>query len=186
MPHNGISGVSESGCCVSPLTGTTECVLKLGGGGGAWTQMCRHSSARGVRGMLSLKRFWVCWKCIRILQMPCLGDYFGIWNGYICMNGPSCPKVPPKMLPSPSPCAVPDIILGIIVLIKWGFFIVTALYQFENKVTLSSLTFCQCQYNPFTPESDQCQNSPAASQEIWHHTVRRTWLFIAYSDERWF
>ena len=40
--------------------------------------------------------------------------------------------------------------------------------------------------NPFTPQSDQCQNSPAASQEIWHHTVRRTWLFIAYSDERWF
>ena len=40
--------------------------------------------------------------------------------------------------------------------------------------------------NPFTPESDQCQISPAASQEIWHHTVRRTWLFITYSDERWF
>ena len=40
--------------------------------------------------------------------------------------------------------------------------------------------------NPFTPESDQCQISPAASQEIWHHTVRRTWLFIAYSDERCF
>ena len=40
--------------------------------------------------------------------------------------------------------------------------------------------------NPFTPESDQCQNSPAASQEMWHHIVRRTWLFIAYSDERWF
>ena len=39
--------------------------------------------------------------------------------------------------------------------------------------------------NPFTPESDQCQNSPAASQEIWHHTVWRTWLFIAYSDEKW-
>ena len=36
-----------------------------------------------------------------------------------------------------------------------------------------------------TPESDQCQNSPAASQEIWHHTVWRTWLFIAYSDEKW-
>ena len=34
-------------------------------------------------------------------------------------------------------------------------------------------------FNPFTPESDQCQNSPAASQEIWHHTVWRTWLFIA-------
>ena len=39
--------------------------------------------------------------------------------------------------------------------------------------------------NPFTPEGDQCQNSPAASQEIWHHTVWRTWLFIAYSDEKW-
>ena len=39
--------------------------------------------------------------------------------------------------------------------------------------------------NPFSPESDQCQNSPAASQEIWHHTVWRTWLFIAYSDEKW-
>ena len=39
--------------------------------------------------------------------------------------------------------------------------------------------------NPFTPESDQCQNSPAAWQEIWHHTVWRPWLFIAYSDEKW-
>ena len=43
-----------------------------------------------------------------------------------------------------------------------------------------------CGVNPsFTPESDQCQNSPTASQEIWHHTVWRTWLFIAYSDEKW-
>ena len=40
-------------------------------------------------------------------------------------------------------------------------------------------------FNPFTPESDQCQISPAASPEILHHTVRRTWLFIACSDERW-
>ena len=40
-------------------------------------------------------------------------------------------------------------------------------------------------FNPFTPESDQCQSSPAASQEILHHTVWRTWLFIAYSDEKW-
>ena len=39
--------------------------------------------------------------------------------------------------------------------------------------------------NPFTPKSDQVQISPAASPEIWHHTVWRTWLFIAYSDERW-
>ena len=34
-------------------------------------------------------------------------------------------------------------------------------------------------------DSDQCQISPAASPEIFHHTVWRTWLFIAYSDERW-
>ena len=27
--------------------------------------------------------------------------------------------------------------------------------------------------------------SPAAPPEILHHTVWRTWLFIAYSDERW-
>ena len=27
--------------------------------------------------------------------------------------------------------------------------------------------------------------SPAASPEISHHTAWRTWLFIAYSDERW-
>ena len=39
--------------------------------------------------------------------------------------------------------------------------------------------------NPFTPESDQFQISPAASPEILHHTVRRTWLFIAYSDSHY-
>ena len=35
-----------------------------------------------------------------------------------------------------------------------------------------------------TPKSDQFQISPAASEEILHHTVWRTWLFIPYSDER--
>ena len=45
--------------------------------------------------------------------------------------------------------------------------------------------FLSLRFNPFTPESDQCQISPAASPEILHHTVRRTWLFIAYSDEKW-
>ena len=39
--------------------------------------------------------------------------------------------------------------------------------------------------DPFTPKSDQCQVSPAASPEILHRTAWRTWLFIAYSDERW-
>ena len=34
-------------------------------------------------------------------------------------------------------------------------------------------------------KSGQFQISPAASPEILHHTLWRTWLFIAYSDERW-
>ena len=39
--------------------------------------------------------------------------------------------------------------------------------------------------NPFAPKSDQCQISPAASPETLHRTVWRTWLSIAYLDERW-
>ena len=39
-------------------------------------------------------------------------------------------------------------------------------------------------FNPFIPNNDKFQISPAASPEILHHTVRRTWLFIACSDER--
>ena len=39
--------------------------------------------------------------------------------------------------------------------------------------------------NPFTPKSGQFQISPPASPEILHHTVWRTWLFIAYSYEGW-
>ena len=38
-------------------------------------------------------------------------------------------------------------------------------------------------FNPFTAKSDQFQISPAASPEILHHTVWRTWLFIAYTDD---
>ena len=36
--------------------------------------------------------------------------------------------------------------------------------------------------NTFTPKGDQIQISPVASPVILHHTVWRTWLFIAYSD----
>ena len=38
--------------------------------------------------------------------------------------------------------------------------------------------------NPLTPKSDQLQISPAASPAILYPTVWRTWLLIAYSDER--
>ena len=47
-------------------------------------------------------------------------------------------------------------------------------------------SFLQRLLNPFTPKSDQFQISPAASPEISHHTVWRTWISIAFSDERWF
>ena len=40
-------------------------------------------------------------------------------------------------------------------------------------------------FNPFIPKSDQYQISPAASPEILHHTVWRTWPFLAYSGARW-
>ena len=38
-----------------------------------------------------------------------------------------------------------------------------------------------CLFNPFTTKSDQVQISPAALPDILHHTVWRTWLFLAYS-----
>ena len=40
-------------------------------------------------------------------------------------------------------------------------------------------------FKPFTPKRDQFQISPAASPVTLYHTVWRTWLYIAYSDERW-
>ena len=46
-------------------------------------------------------------------------------------------------------------------------------------------TVCPWVFKPFTPKSDQCQISPAASPEILHHTVWRTWLFIAYQVDKW-
>ena len=46
-------------------------------------------------------------------------------------------------------------------------------------VDCSSMTLVESKtsvLNPVNPKSDQHQNSPAASPEIKHHTVRRTWL----------
>ena len=40
-------------------------------------------------------------------------------------------------------------------------------------------------FDTFTPKSDQLLTSPAALPAILHHTVWITWLFIAYSGERW-
>ena len=52
-------------------------------------------------------------------------------------------------------------------------------FELEN-LSLSRESSCL-----FTPKSDQFQISPAVSPEVLHHTVCRTWLFIAYSDKRW-
>ena len=38
--------------------------------------------------------------------------------------------------------------------------------------------------NPFTPKSGQLQIPPAPSSELQHHTVWRTWLFIANQGGR--
>ena len=55
----------------------------------------------------------------------------------------------------------------------------------QNVVTVTTFLAARvAMLVAFATESDQCQISPAASPAILHHTVRRTWLFIAYSDER--
>ena len=51
------------------------------------------------------------------------------------------------------------------------------------RCTCESIVHGSC-LNPVTPKGDQFQISAAASQEILHHTVCRTWFSIAYSDER--
>ena len=50
---------------------------------------------------------------------------------------------------------------------------------------LKSINFRSERVTPFTPKGDQCQISPAASTGILHHTVWRTWLFIAYEVDKW-
>ena len=56
----------------------------------------------------------------------------------------------------------------------------------NSRAMISLLTVCIYIFDiltlSLTPKSDQVQISPAASPEILHHTVWRTWLFIAYSD----
>ena len=59
------------------------------------------------------------------------------------------------------------------------------LFNGLQTLTCSSNSLPIPSINPSTPKSDQCQISPAASPEILHHTVWRTWLFTSYSDKRW-
>ena len=52
-------------------------------------------------------------------------------------------------------------------------------------IQFSNQPFYGKYFKAFTPRSDQFQISLTASPEILHHTVWRTWIFVAYSDERW-
>ena len=63
----------------------------------------------------------------------------------------------------------------------------TSPYRTSAKPTRAYRTwiYVVLEPNPFIPKSDQCQISLVASPVILHHTVWRTWLVIAYPDERW-
>ena len=60
---------------------------------------------------------------------------------------------------------------------KWsiGWMINFSIYNMRTNYTLIS-----SKINPFTPKCDQVQICPAVSPEILHHTVWRTWFFIAH------
>ena len=70
--------------------------------------------------------------------------------------------------------------MGMMVSEQWSKSVPYSVTKEYRSILLGGLCI-----NPFTPKSDQLQISPAASSEILRHTVWRTWLFIAYSDERW-
>ena len=55
----------------------------------------------------------------------------------------------------------------------------------RNETDFNRASWAQRLALPFTSESDRFQISPADSPEMLQHTVWRTGLFIAYSDERW-
>ena len=55
----------------------------------------------------------------------------------------------------------------------------------SSSTLQETIQFSGTPFNPFTPKNDQYQNFPAASPEIQHHIVWRTWLFIANQDARW-
>ena len=58
---------------------------------------------------------------------------------------------------------------------------VSIAYSNEEMIILPILITSRIMYifNPLTPKSDQFQISPAASPQILHHTVWRTWPSVA-------
>ena len=65
---------------------------------------------------------------------------------------------------------------------KW-----TSLQREEEEINISWRGGRRVAFiNPSTLKTDRLQISPTASREIVHHTVWRTWLFIVFSDQRWF
>ena len=55
---------------------------------------------------------------------------------------------------------------------------------YSEQEHTSSLIALSGNVNPFTPKSGQLQIPPAPSLEIQHHTVWRTWFFIANQGGR--
>ena len=69
---------------------------------------------------------------------------------------------------------------------RFDVFVATGIERRSDRcsATIGSKRQASPSVYPFTPKSDQFQISPAASPEILHHTVWRTWVFKAYLDER--
>ena len=80
-------------------------------------------------------------------------------------------------------CNFPDNVLPYVDDMEGFFLFIPMLDQYCTMTTIGPIWTCHelSQYtrvwmlfNPFTPESDQCQISPAASASILHHIVWRT------------
>ena len=59
-------------------------------------------------------------------------------------------------------------------------------YKLCQKICVHVLQYVLQQPYYSCTKGDQIQLSPTASPDILHHTVWGIWLFMAYSDKRWF
>ena len=163
-----------------------------------------HSPGHTSNGTFSRDR-WGMSSCI--LTSLYLGIEFTLvfpWN--IAQYTVHCAKIIITPVPLPFPCSPTRVILWRTWLFiayldeRWLYyqFLLPHSYIFSFKcwenvpfelgserVNVRSHEESEAKAVPFTLESDQFQISPAAKPELSHHAVWRTWLFIAYSDERW-
>ena len=140
------------------------------------------------RDLTSRRVFWICLLfTYEPLPVP-RGHWFVRQSGLTCFWSCACALCSAKYAMSPSTLRTSS---GDTPLVTATARVNIHIVNHQIRATITCVPKAQgnpppsLSVNPFTPESDQCQISPAASPEILHHTVRRTWLFIAYSDERW-